>query len=154
MFFKDAKSRSLSDRSPWENAGRQIATAGHIGQPVLIVEDDDTIRESLVQLLRDEGYVVTEARDGIEALRRLAETRERQIIFLDVLMPRMDGIEVCERLLADPGLRHDHAIILMSAWFHHSATYPALAAARLYKPFDIETVLELADRFSEPAPSH
>jgi CheY-like chemotaxis protein len=153
MFFKDAKSRTLDASGPLAHAGGHIATAANASQPVLIVEDDGAIRESLVQLLREEGYVVAEARDGIEALRLLSRTRERHIIFLDVHMPRMDGVEVCERLVADPALRHDHAIILMSAWFHHSAATPTIAAAQLYKPFDIETVLELAQRLSTGAPS-
>ncbi|HEV2235430.1 MAG TPA: response regulator [Ktedonobacterales bacterium] len=154
MVFKEAQSQSPATSGLAGHADSQTATTSHGGQPVLIVEDDSAIRESLAQMLREEGYAVTMARDGIEALRLLAEARERYVIFLDVLMPRMDGVEFCERLLADPALRHDHAIILMSAWFHHSAAIPAVAAAHLYKPFDIETVLELAQRFSVSTPSH
>lgn len=148
MFFKETNSRTLDELRARSQSGSQSATLPRVAPPVLVVEDDDAIRESLTRLLREEGYQVSGARDGIEALARLAHARTRHIIFLDVLIPRMDGIEVCERLAADPTLRRDHTVILMSAWFHHSVASGNMVAARLYKPFDIETVLDLVRRFS------
>jgi two-component system phosphate regulon response regulator PhoB len=79
----------------------------------LVVEDDPDLREVLVELLRREGYTVSEAADGeagIEAVR----AERPDLVCLDVMMPGTDGIEVCRRLRADP----DHAdlpILMLSA---------------------------------------
>jgi CheY-like chemotaxis protein len=148
MPSKEAKGQPHHDADPWERVRVPASTSAHSGAPVLVVDDDDPVRQSLAQLLHEEGYTVTQARDGIEALRLLRATRARHIIFLDLLMPRMDGIEFCERLAANRALRHDHAVIFMSAWFNHSAPLAAAESARLYKPFDLIEVLELASRFS------
>jgi CheY-like chemotaxis protein len=148
MPSKEAMSPTLDKLGPWTHARAHASTSARTSSPVLIVDDDVPIRESLAQALRDEGYPVTQAQDGIEALGLLAGSRKRHIIFLDLLMPRMDGIEFCERLMTDPALRHDHAVILMSAWFQHAARVTTVNFARLYKPFDLNEVLELAGRFS------
>lgn len=148
MRSRQAKSGAFDGTNHWAQANGRANTTARIGTPVLVVEDDAPIRESLAQVLREEGYRVTVAQDGIEALNRLAETRERHIIFIDLLMPRMDGIEFCERLMSDISMRHDHALILMSAWFQHAIPGAAGESARLYKPFDLEDVLELARRYS------
>ncbi len=150
MSSKEAKNRTLHIAALQEHANGHVPAAARTGSPILVVEDDPPIRESLAEVLRDEGYTVMEASDGVEALRLLARSRERFVIFLDLLMPRMDGVEVCERIMADPALRHDHAVILMSAWFNHTAPTATNELARLYKPFDIAIVLELASRFSKP----
>ena len=64
---------------------------------VLIVEDDRILREGLVDLLRGAGYVVEAVADGAEGLRRsIAEPFD--IVLLDLALPGLDGIEVCERL--------------------------------------------------------
>jgi CheY-like chemotaxis protein len=68
---------------------------------ILIVEDEVTCRLPLTRLLQIEGYDVVEAGDGLEALQRLDE-RKVDLILLDMIMPRMGGIEFLERLRADP----------------------------------------------------
>lgn len=64
---------------------------------VLIVDDDPRLREVVRYALSREGYDVTEARDGAEAL-QLFERARPDLVVLDVVMPEMDGIEVCRRL--------------------------------------------------------
>ena len=64
---------------------------------VLIVDDEPAVRAALDRALRLDGYDVTLAADGREALDRLADTRQDAVI-LDVAMPGMDGLEVCRRL--------------------------------------------------------
>src|SRR5688572_9424280 len=59
---------------------------------VLIVEDDDDIREMLCTLLQDAGYIATSARNGLEAFRQL-DARRPDLILLDIQMPVMDGWE-------------------------------------------------------------
>ena len=67
---------------------------------ILIVEDEVTCRLPLTRLLQIEGYDVVEAGDGLEALQRLDERRV-DLILLDMVMPRMGGIEFLERVRAD-----------------------------------------------------
>ena len=64
---------------------------------VLIVDDDQGLRTVLAAALGDEGFAVTEAGDGLAGLRRF-ESDGADLVILDILMPEMDGLEVCRRL--------------------------------------------------------
>jgi DNA-binding response OmpR family regulator len=64
---------------------------------ILLADDDDAIRAGLASALTRAGFTVVEARHGIEAL-RLAESQRPDVIALDILMPELDGREVCRRL--------------------------------------------------------
>jgi len=66
---------------------------------VLIVDDEPAVRRAVERALRFEGYDVAEASDGAEALERLA-VEPMDAIVLDVLMPRVDGLEFCKRVRA------------------------------------------------------
>jgi two-component system response regulator MprA len=78
---------------------------------VLVVEDEPALSDGLRTALALEGYEVEVARDGVEALDALV-TRPVDAIVLDVLMPRLDGIEVCRRLRA---ARNPVAILMLTA---------------------------------------
>jgi two-component system response regulator MprA len=65
---------------------------------VLIVEDDPALRELYADVLRDEGWLVQEAGDGLEALDLLAVGTPPCVVVLDLRMPRMDGWELASRL--------------------------------------------------------
>lgn len=80
---------------------------------VLIVDDNQTARETLVAMLEGEGYDLRQAKDGIQALHMLEELQP-DLILLDVMMPRMDGFEVCRRIRATPQLA-EVPIILLTA---------------------------------------
>ena len=67
---------------------------------VLVVEDDPTVREVTCDYLRNAGFIVDEAADGIAALRRM-EATPADLIVLDVMLPDLDGFEVCRRLRQD-----------------------------------------------------
>jgi len=79
--------------------------------PILIVDDEPYILRSLRYLLAREGYDVETASDGEEGLARVREVRPR-IVFLDIMMPRMSGYEVCEQIKADPLLAETYVIML------------------------------------------
>jgi DNA-binding response OmpR family regulator len=64
---------------------------------ILLVDDEDSIQQLLTYPLEREGYRVLQARDGEEALRRFAETPV-DLVVLDVMLPKLDGLEVCRRL--------------------------------------------------------
>ena len=68
---------------------------------VLIVEDEPDIRDLLVFHLEREGYQVAQSRSGAEAL-RLARATPPDLVLLDLMLPEMDGLEVCRRLRQDP----------------------------------------------------
>jgi DNA-binding response OmpR family regulator len=77
---------------------------------ILLVDDEQSIQTLLSYPLRKEGYEVVQASDGREALTRFGEAAF-DLVVLDVMMPRMDGLEVCRRLRA----RSDVPIIMLTA---------------------------------------
>ena len=106
----------------------------------LLVDDEPSIRRVLRQLFEYEGHAVREAGSGPEALRKVREQLP-DLVFLDVRMPEMDGMEVLRRLLAqEPGIQ----VIMMSG---HGTIQSALAATRegaldfLEKPLDTDRLL-------------
>src|SRR6202048_4341995 len=70
---------------------------------ILIVDDNEMNRDILVTRLATQGYELTQAADGGEAL-AAAKEQLPDLILLDVMMPKIDGIEVCRRLKGDPNL--------------------------------------------------
>lgn len=105
---------------------------------ILVVDDERAITELLVSVLRDEGYAVAAAEDGPRAL-QLLPTERPDLVILDVMMPRMDGREVCRRMREMAGFERLH-IVMISAAIH-----PNLAECRvdafLAKPFDLNRLL-------------
>jgi CheY-like chemotaxis protein len=109
---------------------------------VLVVDDDERIREMLKTLLEGEGYAVATAADGLEAIEFLVQAQDAWIVLLDVMMPRMSGLEVCARLLAagPPGTRH--AVALMTGSQLDAKDRPPLSRKILDKPFTLPMVLD------------
>jgi DNA-binding response OmpR family regulator len=66
---------------------------------ILLVDDEDSVRKVLAFPLERDGYVVVQAADGEEALARFAE-QQIDLVVLDIMLPRLDGLEVCKRLRA------------------------------------------------------
>ncbi|HET9674444.1 MAG TPA: response regulator transcription factor [Gaiellaceae bacterium] len=104
---------------------------------VLVVDDEPAVRTALERALRLEGYDVELASDGAEALQRLAQ-HSTDAVVLDVLMPNVDGLEVCRRLRA----AHDETPVLMltarDAVGDRVAGLDAGADDYLVKPFALE----------------
>src|SRR5688500_2872255 len=67
---------------------------------ILLVDDEDSVQKLLTYPLEREGFRVVSARDGEEALRRFAE-EDIDLVVLDLMLPRLDGLEVCKRLRAE-----------------------------------------------------
>lgn len=84
-----------------------------MSKQILIVDDEPNIVISLEFLMRREGFEVTVARDGEEALGSIAAKRP-DLVLLDVMMPKINGFEVCERLRANPALA-DMRIVMLTA---------------------------------------
>ncbi len=82
-----------------------------MGKRVLVVDDEPNIVLSLEFLMRKAGFEVEVARNGQEALEAIAR-QPPDVLLLDVMMPEMDGFEVCERLRADPRGRATKVVML------------------------------------------
>jgi two-component system response regulator MprA len=129
---------------------REASTAATETHPIVLVIDDDAeIRHVIHEVLADEGYQVQEASDGAQGLEILAGARQRLVVLLDLMMPRVDGFEVCRRLEFDPALRDRHAIILMSARKRLEEADSPVIDATIAKPFDVEALLATVDRLAE-----
>ena len=118
---------------------------------VLVVDDDPYIRDALADVLADEGYRVTAARDGEEALAFLQASLRPAVILLDLRMPGMSGWEVRKRLLADPELA-GLPVVLLSADAHLEAAAATLrAAGSLRKPPSLDELLATVGRHAAAA---
>src|SRR4051794_9814888 len=80
--------------------------------PVLIVEDDEDLREMMAQMLNIEGFSTATASNGREALDYLHSTRRPNVILLDLMMPVMDGWEFRRQQQADPQIAPVPVIVL------------------------------------------
>ncbi|MCX6521869.1 MAG: response regulator [Actinobacteria bacterium] len=108
-------------------------------ETVLVVDDDEANRNVLGRRLAKLGYGIVEARDGVEALERLAQPDAGiDLVLLDVMMPRLDGFAVLERHRADPSIRHI-PVIMISALDDMASIVRCIEAGAedyLPKPFD------------------
>jgi chemosensory pili system protein ChpA (sensor histidine kinase/response regulator) len=109
---------------------------------VLVVDDSLTVRKITGRVLARRGYRVIEARDGLEALDRLAVDRPG-VVLLDVEMPRMDGFEVLRRMRSDPRWRALPVMMVTSrtADKHRNFAFELGASAFLGKPFEEQELL-------------
>ncbi len=78
---------------------------------ILVVDDEPFILKSLTFVLKKEGFHVESATNGLEALETIRKEKP-DLIFLDIMMPKMNGLEVCQWIRQDPQLRDIHVIIL------------------------------------------
>ena len=124
---------------------------------IIVVDDDDSIRRALTEILRNEGYEIAAATDGTSAL-TLTSRRTYDLMFLDIMMPGYNGLEVITLMQA---ARPDMPIVAVSALSDQEIINQALLlGAREYvkKPFSPKQIAEIADRFvlganrEEPAP--
>jgi CheY-like chemotaxis protein len=113
---------------------------------ILIVDDDVDLRETLISVLEDAGYDAIGAENGARALERLRGPGPRPcLIFLDLMMPIMDGQEFRERQLEDPALA-DIPVIVISAYRDVASRAAELALAHLAKPIRIADLREQVHR--------
>lgn len=118
---------------------------------VLIVDDDEDIRETVRFALEDAHHVVREAINGVAALEILRHSTQSMVVLLDLMMPALDGAGVLGAVSGDQYLATHFAYILVTA---NSKTLPLafvnlltnLEVPLLSKPFDIDTLLDTVDR--------
>ena len=106
---------------------------------VLVVDDEFASLEVLALLLRAEGFGILMASNGEEALKRLAEA-EISLVVTDYKMPKMNGVELCERMLATPGFRNI-PVIFSSATYRQDVPLPPNVVAFFSKPLSFKELL-------------
>ena len=112
---------------------------------VLVVDDDEAIREAIAELLRDQGYDVSVAANGEQALEVCRSRANPDLILLDLRMPVMDGIEFTRRKDQDPTLAHVPVCVITA--FRDFTSIPPSAAVVLHKPLGSTDLLVVARRF-------
>jgi CheY-like chemotaxis protein len=110
---------------------------------VLVVDDERDIREAVAEVLKDEGYEVFDADDGVEALRQL-RAHHPAVILLDLMMPGMNGWEFCAARKRDPELS-SIPVIVISALGRVSGID---AQAFLQKPFELDALVSAVRHYA------
>lgn len=121
---------------------------------VLVVDDDDVIRQLITVNLELEGFDVVTATDGQDALDKVKEARPH-VVTLDVMMPRIDGWEAAARLRQDPETAHVK-VVLLSARAQEADIQRGEKIgvdAYLTKPFDPDELIDIVRRLFEDSSS-
>lgn len=122
-----------------------------MSRTILVVDDDPLIRRLIATTLEDvAGFDLVEAEDGVEALERAAVSHP-EIVFLDIDMPRMDGIATCAELRRAAETADATIVMLTAATDDRAERRAGEAGADLFltKPFSPLDLLRLVDRLGE-----
>ena len=111
---------------------------------VLIVEDDDDLRQAVAELIEDQGYACRHARSGIEAMAAL-ELERPDLLIADLIMPLMSGIDLLARLREHPSYR-DIPVIAMTAASDRMIGVK-LNVPVLNKPIDLPVLSQMLARY-------
>jgi two-component system, OmpR family, alkaline phosphatase synthesis response regulator PhoP len=114
-----------------------------VASRVLIVDDEQNIVISLEFMMKREGYEVSIAQDGQEAI-EMIRAEMPDLVLLDVMMPKKSGFEVCQEVRADPGLRSVR-ILMLTAKGRETEVAKGLAVgadAYITKPFSTKELVE------------
>jgi len=107
------------------------------GKTVVVIDDEEDVRDMLRFFLESEGYTVEVASDGVEGLALLGRVTHPCFILLDLLMPNMDGYEFRRRQVADPSLADIPVFVSTSATEKLPADLPLIP-----KPVDPDVLLQ------------
>ena len=119
---------------------------------VLVIDDSNTIRRSAEMFLKQAGYEVILAEDGFDALAKISD-HEPQVIFVDIMMPRLDGYQTCALIKQNPQLKSTPVIMLSSKDGVFDRARGRLAGSDRYltKPFTKEGLIEAVNEYIKPA---
>jgi twitching motility two-component system response regulator PilG len=118
------------------------------GTKVLVIDDSNTIRRSAEIFLRQGGYEVVLAEDGFDALSKVSD-HDPQLIFCDILMPRLDGYQTCAIIKRNPRFTHVPVIMLSSkdGLFDKARGRMVGSEDYLTKPFTKEQLLRAVEQY-------
>lgn len=118
------------------------------GERVLVVDDDDDIREIIGYVLSADGFLVDVAKDGLDALDKLDPSGPPPVILLDMMMPRMDGETFLRTLRGRPALAAAPVIVISGDAAANGKARDLDAVACLVKPFELDDLLRLVHKFA------
>jgi twitching motility two-component system response regulator PilG len=123
------------------------------GIRVLVIDDSKTIRRTAENLLSRAGCIVMTASDGFEALGKLIDYRPN-VVFVDIMMPRLDGYHTCALIKNNTSLRDTPVIMLSSKDGLFDRARGRLVGAEQYlaKPFTRDDLLDAIRRYARRAP--
>jgi CheY-like chemotaxis protein len=124
-----------------------MVPAGEGHRTLLLVEDDDDVRDAMAGSLRDEGYVVAEAGNGRLALDWLQNNDDPCLILLDLWMPGMSGIELHGQMVLDPRLKALPLVVVSAAGDAQERATEMGALGFLRKPLDLKDLLATVERY-------
>jgi len=115
---------------------------------VMVIDDSNTIRLTAETILKKEGYDVFTATNGFEAMSIIADTRP-DIIFVDIMMPRLDGYQTCKLIKNNSYFRKTPVIMLSSkdSLFDRARGRVAGSEQHINKPFTKSELLEAINRY-------
>lgn len=116
---------------------------------VMIVDDDDDIRNTLRFLLEDSGYEVLTATNGSEALQQLGAGARPSVILLDLMMPVMNGYQFAEQKRREATLADIPVVVITADGNANQKAQSIGARGHLRKPFSIDAVLREVERVAE-----
>jgi len=108
---------------------------------ILVVEDDADIAEAMVAILEGEGYAVVHASDGEEALRVLRDGLRPSLIVLDLLMPRMDGLQFRRVQQSDPNISRVPVVVVSGVAYMVNEIRSMGVARWFQKPVDVDALI-------------
>jgi chemosensory pili system protein ChpA (sensor histidine kinase/response regulator) len=150
--FGDAARAATQAALSGTDAGRPASASGKpvLAAPlVLVVDDSLTVRRVTQRLLEREGYRVALAKDGLDAIERLADERPA-LVLSDIEMPRMDGFDLVRNIRGDSRLRDLPVIMITSRIAQKHRDYAAALGVEHYlgKPYSEEDLLALIAQYT------
>jgi CheY-like chemotaxis protein len=121
---------------------------------VLVVEDDDDIREMLALVLELADCRVTQASDGRDAMRVLARRELPSLVLLDLMMPNLSGVEVLALIRHDPRLQHLPVVVISGDANARNLALRSGASACLLKPLDAGALVDLTRQLTSQVGDH
>ncbi|MBC8162664.1 MAG: response regulator [Roseiflexaceae bacterium] len=112
---------------------------------ILVVEDEATIAELLVEVIEEYGYAALRAKNGAEGL-KLARHHHPALIISDVMMPVMDGYGLLRAIRSEPDLANTTVVLISAAFLRHIPPESPAADAYINKPFNIQELGALLDQ--------
>ncbi len=124
------------------------APVAMVGAKVLVIDDSNTIRRSAEIFLRQGGHEVLLAEDGFDALGKVSD-HDPELIFCDILMPRLDGYQTCAIIKRNPRYAHVPVIMLSSkdGLFDRARGRMVGSQDYLTKPFTKEQLLRAVETY-------
>jgi twitching motility two-component system response regulator PilG len=119
-----------------------------VGIKVMIIDDSNTIRRTAEALLKKAGYEVYTAADGFEAMSMITDYQP-DIIFVDIMMPRLDGYQTCQLIKSNSKFRHTPVIMLSSkdGLFDRARGRIAGSEEHINKPFTQEELIGVINKY-------